>query len=106
MRACSATVPCHGCYTPKSSLLESYMLCINMNIMDRFLTRSWWRIGTNSMQNSSPKRSNLLQIGFKIIASRVQTPQLSPKLSQPIRGRDFGPHLGCHLGARWNPNWL
>ena len=97
---------CHGCYTPKCSLLESYSLCINRSIMDRFLIRSWWRIGPKSIQTLSPKRSNLHGIGFKIVAWRIQTPHLSLKLSQPIRGRDFGPYLGAHLGVYWSPNSL
>ena len=50
MRACSATVPCHGCYAPNSSVLEAYMSCGNIDIMDRFLTRWWWRIGSKSKQ--------------------------------------------------------
>ena len=93
LRACSATVPCHGCHTPKSSLRESHMLCININIMDRVLMRSWMRIGPQSIQNYVRKKLNSLQIGSKIVAWWVQTPPLSPKLSQKIRGRGFRPHL-------------
>ena len=69
------------------------------NIRDRFV-----QVDSKLVKNWSSKGSTTLQIGSKAVAWSAQTPELSPKRFQAIRGPDFGPHLGCHLGSRWKLN--
>ena len=68
-------------------------------VRDRFV-----QVDPKLVKNWSSEGSTTLQIGSKAVAWSAQTPELSPKRFQAIRGPDFGPHLGCHLGTRWKPN--
>ena len=69
------------------------------NIRDRCVIASWWQVNPKLVKNWSSKGSTTLQIGSKAVAWSSQTLELSPKRFQAIRGPDFGPHLGCHLGG-------
>lgn len=98
MRACSATVHCHGCYTPESSLFESNMSCININIMDRFLMRSWLRIGPTSVQNQSTKNLNSFQIGSKILLGGSRRLNFHRSLHSQF--------VAAILDPIWGPIWV